>query len=102
MFETKAFQLRDEGTHIPAIATLILASGDDRVFRRAGFGQGSRYILLTNLITLESHYTPEGWRGRTMREAHRYIERDWAILAHNGVVDVEYFLDVTKAPREPE
>jgi len=102
MHETRPFQLRDEGTHIPVLATMILASAEDRVFKRAGFGQGMRYILLTNLVTMESHYTPEDWSSRTLREAHRYIERDWAILPCNGVVDVEYFLGLTNRPKDPE
>lgn len=103
MFETKAFQVRDEGTHIPVLATLILSNEEDRVFRRAGYGKGCRYILLTNLITRECQHDPEKWEGgRTMKMAHRLIERNWLNFSHNCVVDVQYLSGETDTPKEPE
>lgn len=98
----KCFQVRDEGTHIPVCCVLINAEQNDRVWRRAGFGIGMRYVLLVNLVSNKTEYDPYNWSHRTLRTAHQHIEKNWDTLVNNQVVDVEYILGERETPKEPE
>jgi hypothetical protein len=101
--ETKLFQVRDEGTHIPVMATHVLVTMEDRELRRAGFAVGRRYTLLTNLATMTTQYDEERWTpGRTMRLAHLHLNEMFDIYKSGAVIDIEYILGQREAPREPE
>lgn len=101
--ETKLFQIRDEGTHIPVMATQFLVTMDDREFRRAGFKVGTRYTVVTKLNTMESQYNEDEWTGgRTMRIAHIHIHENFTLYKSGRVIDVEYILGIQMNPKEPE
>lgn len=84
----KYLQIRDCGTHIPALAVKL---ENNRVVRRAGFGDGV-HILLINLNTYIGQYDFYQWKGRTMREAHDWIIENWEDIKNEDVIDVEYIL----------
>jgi hypothetical protein len=98
--ESKLIEVRDRGTFIPALA--IRVSGDDGYLaRRAGFH--SPLVILIHLETMECNYDPWNWRSpRTMPRAHRYIENCWNRLKSGDVVDVEFLLGETQAPKISE
>jgi hypothetical protein len=105
----KAFEIRDEGTHIPALAIKLLPH-DKRerlILARAGYGdditlQGC-HILLMRLgdVGSPSLATTNPIRhrgGRTMKHAHFYIEEFFDLLPSGSVIDVQYVLGETHAP----
>lgn len=99
----KLLQVRDDGTHIPVMAVRVVPTNSDRVLRRAGFGVGSSYVILTNLNTLETQYDPMKWTcRRTMRTAHFTLEQAWNDYHDNEVIDIEYVLGEKPLPKEPE
>lgn len=102
--ELKTFELRDVFTHIPAVAVRVVAdeSDADYPWRRAGFGKGTPYVLLTNLLTSASNYDPFRWKCRTMHNAHLHIEKHWADLEDSAVIDVEFLLGLRDTPKTSE
>jgi hypothetical protein len=95
----KLFEIRDRGTCISALA--IQVSGDDGyLMRRAGFQAPMVYLIM--LATEQAHYDPYAWHNRTMGTAHRYITAAFTDLVDGQVVDVEYLLGETPAPKQPE
>jgi hypothetical protein len=97
--QTKLFEVRDEGTFIPVLATKISGS-DSPLLRHAGYRDS--YVILTNLVTCLSFYDPHAWSfSRTLREAHLYIEKQFDELPNEAVVDVQYILGETPQPKGP-
>jgi hypothetical protein len=96
----KLIEIRDAGTFIPAMA--IRVSGDDGyLMRRAGFG--APMVYLVTLSTERCAYDPYNWHGsRTMTIAHLAIEKKWDELNDGDVIDVEFELGETVAPKQSE
>ncbi len=103
---TKAVEIRDRNTFIPAIAILLDAASEPEryLLRRAGFSADGSHVLLTKLVDGTSSHDPYRWPGdtRTMRIAHRWILDFFLELEDGMVVDVEWILGETSAPRESE
>jgi len=98
----KLLEIRDRGTHVPALAVSIDGS-DGYLARRAGFQ--SRMIYLIMLSGQVAHYDPFAWggsTGRTMGTAHRWIEEHFDELADGQVVDVQFILGETNQPKVSE
>jgi len=96
---TKLLELRDQHTSIQALA--IQVSGQDGyLMRRAGFQSPMVYLL--KLATQECRYDPWSWGDRTMHTAHRHIEATFDDLADGAVIDVEFILGETDAPKVSE
>lgn len=98
----KLLEIRDRNTTIPALAIQV-SGADGFLMRRAGFG--SPMVLLINLARMTCAYDPYSWMshdGRTMPNAHRYIETAWDALRDGAVVDVEFILGETSTPKESE
>jgi hypothetical protein len=96
----KLLEIRDSGTFIPAMAVLV-SGADGYLMRRAGFENPMVYLVA--LATQKCAYDPWGWGGgRTMNVAHRYIEANWTALKDGDVVDVEFILGLTPAPKISE
>lgn len=102
--QSKLFEIRDEGTHIPSMAIRFVADADDESYplRRAGYGVGMPYVILVNLLTGKSNYDPFAWGGRTMHAAHDTIGAKWHDLKSGQVIDVEYELGITTTPKSSE
>ena len=97
---TKLLEIRDRATLVPALA--IQVSGEDGyLMRRAGFGHPMVYLIM--LATEKCRYDPFSWDNRrTMGNAHHYIQEHFDELHDGDVVDVEYILGETKAPKVSE
>ena len=89
------------------------------LLRRAGYGggrpqgglPGDVYVKLSQLDKGWSTYNAFDWRTgddgcprsqRTMHVAHRYIIEHWQELTSGDVIDVEYILGETTAPKKSE
>jgi hypothetical protein len=107
----KTFEIRDEGTHIPALAICLEpdCEADRYVFARAGFGTTAQaqkcFVMLMKLTgnRAVATYDPFQWDdSRTMREAHRYIESNFGDLRSGEVIDVQFILGETKEKKKSE
>lgn len=96
----KLLEIRDRGTCIPALA-IEVSGADGFLARRAGFGQ-TACIYLIALATQKCAYDPWSWGNRTMNTAHQHIERAWHQLNDGDVVDVQFLLGETTAPKVSE
>src|ERR1035438_86131 len=93
--QTKLLEDHDRGTFIPVMATAFDGT-EHQLLRTAGFTGQERYVIVVKLVEGGAQYDPHAWNGRTMLEAHRYIEKEWDSLLDGGVVDVEFILGETK------
>ena len=100
MSEIKFFKVLDVGRHIPVMCVKVNAGEDDRQLRRAGFGLGVDYWILTNLITMTTQYDKYAWKDRrTIFEAHRYIQESWDQLGTGDVIDTEFLRGESSKPK---
>lgn len=119
--QVKMLELRDDGTLIPLLCVDMnphdlhgpgtVAVGrkeaQRRLLRRCGYTcDGEPNILVTRLdaggaggtrATNDPYAWPAGTR--TMPNAHRWIIDNWATLKDGDVVDVEFILGETDAPK---
>ncbi len=97
---TKLLEIRDRHTTVPALA--IQVCGDDGyLMRRAGFEGPMVYLIM--LATEKCRYDPYNWDNmRTMGNAHNFIVDHWDLLNDGDVVDVEFILGETSAPKRSE
>ena len=79
--EAKLVQIRDEGTHIEALAFRLVAEThqDAKALARCGYGADADahrgYLFLMKLDGPEVHSDPFDWsRARTMNLAHQALE----------------------------
>jgi hypothetical protein len=116
--EVKLIELRDRGTFISCMAIrLTYRDAQERfLLRRAGFadeqidplsavGAVLPYVILCSLEdgSLGAHYDPYSWRNqRTFGTAHRFLIDHWRHVQPGQVVDVEYILGETEAPKQSE
>lgn len=103
---TKLFELRDRATLVPVMATLAESEHDAErwLLARAGL-RGGGLVILTGLETLPDRAAcdPFYWGGnRTRLVAHKYITEHWHELATGTVIDVEFILGETTAPKASE
>lgn len=115
MIETKLFEVRDARTFIPVAATLLRTvernsigptdreEAERYLLRRIGFlDEGPLFVILTSLVAGRSAFDPHEWNSPTMNIAHLHILENWSRLASGDVVDVEYILGKTAAPKPSE
>jgi hypothetical protein len=95
----KLFEVRDRATFIPVMAVLV--NNGEWLFRRAGFGS-MPMVYLTHLTSNTCQYDPFAWTNRTMKTAHLHITENWDALPHGAVIDVEYVLGESAAPKTSE
>jgi hypothetical protein len=112
---TKALEIRDRGTFIPALAIDMNPKIPDAdggwqeqryLLRRSGYScDGSPMIMLVPLEGQRGKcsYDPYDWTGsRTMHVAHLYILRNWEELKDGDVIDVEFILKETPEKKVSE
>ena len=129
--QVKIFEIRDSMTFFSVVAVEMKpspeiystridspATNEDFVrweaerylLRRAGYavGPNDRTLIVVGRTdadgTSQFCYDPFSWTGggRTIREAHRYIEEHWSELKSGDVIDVEYILGEATAPKKSE
>lgn len=111
---TKILEVRDRMTFLPILAVDMNANGfvDDPSFiaeryllRRVGYPCDDKpNILITKLAADGSpaNNDPHHWGDRTMAVAHLFIIDHWTALKDGDVVDVEFLLGETSAPKLSE
>lgn len=103
--QTKAFEIRDRHTFIPAIGTLLTAASEPEryLLGRSGFPGDGSHVVLTKLVDGTSSHDPYRWPdARTMRAAHCWIRDHFEELEDGAVIDVEWILGETAKPRDSE
>lgn len=106
--QMKLFEVRDRATCIP-VGAIQLGSTDpheQRLITHAGYGppaEQSQYLLLFRLDSVGNQisYDPFFW-GRTLGEAHSYIAAHFDALQTGSVIDIEFILGETRAPKTSE
>lgn len=105
--ESKVLEIRDRATYIPVIATKMSPENDieNYYLRHSGYAFDPALILVTTLNHPQSSYDPFKWSGgggRTLFEAHLYIQDHFDELKTGDVIDVEYILKETETPKVPQ
>jgi hypothetical protein len=116
--KAKALELRDRATFIP-ILCVDMNPGiyrDDGpgmsteyeaqryLLRRVGYPCDGRPNIIVTRLAGSGHATndPDQWGGRTFPVAHHWIIEHWNELKDGDVVDVEWILGETQAPKSSE
>lgn len=108
--EAKTFEIRDRSTFLPVLAVRLEPGNeqDGYLLDRAGFGptpeRQGEYVQLVRIAGGEgkSSCDPYDWGNRSMTTAHQYIIDKWGDLDSGAVVDVEFILGETGAPKVSE
>ena len=102
----KALEVRDEGTFIAVLAVDMQPANEGQryLLRRCGYACDGRPNVIMTRLDGDGRATndPYAWGGRTYPVAHDYIIDHWAELADGDVVDVQWILGETAAPKRSE
>ena len=103
---TKFFEIRDAGTFIPVITTLLISNQIEERYLLGsagydvqGYLSNSIPILVTRLNECLSANDPHEWGNRTMQIAHAHIEKHFNELESGAVIDVQYILGERLEPK---
>jgi hypothetical protein len=112
MLETKAFEIRDRATFFVAYATRAVPTSpradkdiheaERYLLQRDGFSSEIGPLVILYRSDRQAHYDPHKWGDRTHAIAHRHIENNWNDLVSGDVVDVQFILGETAAPKQSE
>ena len=98
--KTKLFEIRDRGTFMPAMATIMASSDLEEIYLLKSSGFNNSPLIVLHFLELnEGHWDPYHWGDRTRNTAHKYIQQNWDVLKSGDVIDVEYILDETREPK---
>jgi hypothetical protein len=107
--EVKCLELRDKGTFIPVICIRPTPDNEAQrwLLRRDGYSgtDEEQCVILINAQCRGVSYDPYGWdsnTGHTIPYAHRYIREHWFDLQDGDVVDVEFVMGQSTAPKRSE
>jgi hypothetical protein len=106
--EIKCLEIRDRNTFIPVICIRPVAENAEQryLLRRDGYRADNTEscIILIDAQCRGVAYDPFDWVAdpRTKKTAHFYIEQHWAELKDGDVVDVQFILKETGAPKVSE
>lgn len=106
----KTFELRDAATFVPVLAIRLdpVTEQDRYLLARAGYGRAAEaqggFVMLCGLNGGSDRATsdPYDWDNRTRAVAHQYILEHFDELESGAVVDVEFILGKTAAPKVSE
>ena len=103
----KLFEVRDRGTTMAMIGIAcarVEARSEREILLLERAGYGDRCILLGSLDGGKFAYDPyDQFNGaRTRGAAHLYIEENWDSLKSGDIIDVEFILGETPAPKETD
>lgn len=106
--KTKLLEVRDRMTFIPVLCIDVnedVSVLRSYLLRRCGYAcDGHPNIVMTRLSAdgTPCWSDPYGWADRTFVVAHNYIIEHWHEIDDGGVVDVEFILGETAAPKVSE
>jgi len=108
--ESKMIEIRDRGTFVPALAVKLSSDNQQEqwLLRRAGWsdeaanGFAGSSIMLYPLTGHTAYTDVYDWSGRTFQVVHNFLEENWLLVTPGMVVDVEYILGETAAPKQSE
>lgn len=118
--QAKALEIRDDGTFIPVLAVdmnpyapngpyspnMETLRAQQYLLRRCGYACDGRPNVIVTRLSGDGQATndPYSWGdgARTFPVAHNYIIKNWTRLKDGDVVDVEFILGETKAPKVSE
>lgn len=103
----KSFEVRDVATFIPVIAVAMQTPSDDDSYlmRRVGYIgylKGKKNILVTRIDNNVTIGFASEWASNTMRTAHKFIENNFDQLQNGEVIDVEFIIGRSTAPKQSE
>ena len=107
----KVFEVRDSATFMPVVAIKVTPANEAERYLAARLGYGttpeaqSKYVLMSLLCSGEPmFYDPHHWSfsSRTRAVAHEYIKEHFDELESGAVVDVQFILRETEAPKVSE
>jgi len=106
--EVKCLEIRDRMTFLPVICIRPVPENEGQryLLRRDGYcgdADETCVIMVDAQCRRGAQYDPYSWSGnRTHTVAHHYIQDRWHDLKDGDVVDVEFILGETKAPKVSE
>ena len=97
--ETKIFEIRDDATCIPVLATKMIGKTErqKKLLRRVGFDEYP-LIQVTHIEDHQSSWYAFDWPNRTMNAAHREIQEKFDDLRDGQVIDVRVYLGEQAEP----
>jgi hypothetical protein len=106
--EIKCLEVRDDGTFMPMIFVRPVPTNEAQryLLRRDGYrGEMSEPCVIAIKPQCQGvSYDPYDWhdQARTVKVAHDYVAKNWATLRDGDVVDVEFILGESPAPKLSE
>jgi hypothetical protein len=106
--EVKCLEVRDRNTFCPVICIRPVPSNEAQryLLQRDGYrGKPDEYCIIYIQPQCRGvSYDPYNFPAnpRTHRVAHDYVQRQWATLKDGDVIDVEFILGETEAPKVSE
>ncbi len=105
--EIKCLELRDSGTFSPVICIRPVAENEAQryLLRRDSYraDDTERCIIMIDAQCRGASYDPYNWGdSRTKGNAHQHIEQHWHDLKDGDVIDVQFILGETSAPKTSE
>jgi hypothetical protein len=106
--EIKCLEIRDKSTFLPVICIRPIPANDAQryLLRRDGYRGDvtERCVIMIDAQCRGAAFDPYDWRDdtRTKPVAHNYITDHWHELCDGDVVDVEFILKETAAPKASE
>jgi hypothetical protein len=104
--EIKVLELRDKGTFIPVICIRPLPDNEEQhyLLQRDGYScsASDNIVIMIDAQCRGVSYDPYDWPGgtRTKHVAHAHIRSNWNRLRDGDVVDVEFILGESSAPKQ--
>jgi hypothetical protein len=111
----KVLEVRDEGTFIALLAVDMnpispftseeVYEAQRYLLRRVGYPCDGRPNIVITKMSADGDRAcndPHYWKDRTFAVAHAYIIDHWSMLKDGDVVDVQFILGETKAPKQSE
>lgn len=107
--ECKLFEVRDRATFIPVLAIRMTSDypPEQGLLWAVGWSSHDPQVVMARIeeSRLQLVLDPSEWPpmvGRTLGEAHKYIAANFDRLGTGTVVDVEFILGESLAPKQPQ
>jgi hypothetical protein len=109
--ETKLFEIRDSMTFIPVMCVRPVPRDDaeDYLLRSAGYSEEKylvcREVLMIQITGGSGHASCDPYdfgSSRTFMVALQHITKNWRHLSTGDVVDVQFIIGETKAPKQAQ